>query len=154
MAQEVEYPPDAHRRMVEALKGKFKPTVVVSIGTAGTIFGERIAAILGVPHRKMVIKIQPKKAGLLAKIIHRERKLLTPLDEKLSPNDRILIVDDNAKQGLTLKVAKRHLVEMGANPKNVKSVVYRTSIKAWPTFAVERQTPLFASRRRKRRMIK
>lgn len=150
----VEYPANAAEKMANSFKKKFKPTLVISIGTAGTAFGEKISMLLGVPHKQIQIKIQPKQSGIIGQLTHRERKLVTPLKGRISPDQRVLIVDDNAKKGLTLKTAKMHLIQMGANPRNIKTVVYRTSISAWPSFAVERQTPFFAKWRRRKRMVK
>ena len=149
--------PERIRGMLSSLNGRFKPDLVVSIARGGTPFGVAIARALSVPHYSFRMKVQPKKSGIKGWLSHRERRIIQPLVPSLDPGKRILLVDDNAHSGLSLKVAVMHLTEKGASPQNIQTMVYRSSTRAQPNFAVVRQnflsSWLYRRKRKKQRQM-
>jgi len=148
----------------------FHPTVVVGIRHGGAEVGKIIAEELGVPFKPILVK--RILATYLDKIVHghprvfRNRlvariarsvisaayrasrpRTIAPLKERLSPDDRVLVVDDSAGKGPTSQEAKRHVIESGALEQNVKIAVLQTHpeyrLKERPDYSLGVGNPRF-----------
>ncbi|MFQ5406665.1 MAG: phosphoribosyltransferase family protein, partial [Candidatus Micrarchaeia archaeon] len=142
----------------------FHPTLIVGIKHGGTVVGKAVAEELNVPFKEVFVKRVP--AIYIDKIVHGyprafknkivskiarsvisktyllfKPRTISPLKEGLSVQDRVLVVDDSAGKGPTSQEAKRHVVERGALPKNVKIGVLQIhpeyKIKERPDYFLE-----------------
>jgi hypoxanthine phosphoribosyltransferase len=102
----------------------YRPEVIVCINRGGMILSRFLSDYLGVRDIK-AIRVEHYsvvKKGETAKIVE-------PLPTKLN-GEKVLLVDDIADTGETLKVAKKYLLQMGASEVKVATL----HCKPWSSF--------------------
>jgi len=116
-----------------ALKMKklnYKPDIIVAIARGGLVLGVRLSHILKIPMRSIHMVFYDEKDNRLEKPI-----LLIPLQsEKDVKAKKVLLVDDIADTGLTLKNAIEYLKSLGAQEIKIATIAYKPSSIVVPDF--------------------
>ena len=129
----------AAEAFAEALR-PFAPTRVVYIETGGARLGTHLAAVLAIPCEGLPIRYPRSHRSPFAKA------LLFPLKEVMyrlqrpkaqgalkllaTADDRIVLVDDSASSGRTLRLALSALEERGIPRDRTRTAVYRRGSRA------------------------
>ena len=104
-------------------KSNYSPDIIVAIARGGLILGVRLSHILKIPMRSIHMVFYDEKDNRLEK-----PKLLIPLQsEKDVKGKKVLLVDDIADTGLTLKNAVEYLKSLGAEEIKIATIAYKPS---------------------------
>ncbi len=104
-------------------KSNYSPDIIVAIARGGLILGVRLSHILKIPMRSIHMVFYDEKDNRLEK-----PKLLIPLrSEKDVKGKKVLLVDDIADTGLTLKNAVEYLKSLGAEEIKIATIAYKPS---------------------------
>ena len=104
-------------------KSNYSPDIIVAIARGGLILGVRLSHILKIPMRSIHMVFYDEKDNRLEK-----PKLLIPLQsEKDVKGKKVLLVDDIADTGLTLKNAIEYLKSLGAEEIKIATIAYKPS---------------------------
>lgn len=125
-------------RAAEGLAEKlrdFAPARVVFIKTGGERMGKSIATALGIPVQGLDIRYpasrvsKPLRRGLfpIKELLYKLSRpsVRSSFDLSLNNAERIVLVDDSASSGKTLRLALQYLQNLGLDRSQIRTVVYR-----------------------------
>lgn len=126
-------------RLVEAMRETYKPDIVVAIATGGTIPGQKIAQLLGIPIVHLAIRrnigiprrysLDPIPMRWIMSMYHHflfqttSPTISVDISTDIS-NKKVLIVDDALHTGATVDVAIKHLKEVGVSEIKTAALSY------------------------------
>lgn len=130
----------AASRLAEKLR-PFSPTCVLYIRCGGALLGRTVADVLNVEARGIDIRYPASRvrSPLARRMLFPFKEILYKLtrpsirlaeDLKISPQDRIALIDDTASSGKTLCAALAYLTAAGIPRRAVRVAVFRRGPRA------------------------
>jgi len=120
------------RSLAEKIRGKFAPDLIVGISRGGFPVARILCDELGV-RRLASLQIEYYSSPGKTK---KKPVLLYPLNADVK-GKRVLIVDDVADRGESLKLAKKHVSERGAKEIKLATIHYKPWSTVVPDFYVK-----------------